>query len=148
MNTIKPRHRPPPPIRGSSNSSATVTSSSPMPSRRRRSHPIRQKFDELMERRVKEVQQTNPNATHVEIKRTLEQDSVFEKLMDNPPVFEIARRAIGPDITLATGGESDYRLPHATSLHQLAQRFPVDGEHALPAAGLLDPLHVFPGRRH
>lgn len=51
-----------------------------------------------------------PGALRVELKRILERDPVFETLMDNPPVFAVARAMIGADIELASGGELDYKL--------------------------------------
>src|SRR5688500_11316789 len=53
-----------------------------------------------------------PGATRVEVKRILEQDSVFEPLMDLPTVFPVARALIGADIELASSGELDHKLPN------------------------------------
>jgi ectoine hydroxylase len=53
-----------------------------------------------------------PGATRVEVKRILEQDPVFEPLMDLPAVFPVARALIGADIELASSGELDHKLPN------------------------------------
>ncbi|GAB4457118.1 MAG: hypothetical protein OHK0029_16300 [Armatimonadaceae bacterium] len=53
-----------------------------------------------------------PGSTRVEVPRILEQDAVFEQLMDNPPTFRVARAVIGADIELATGGELDHKFAH------------------------------------
>jgi hypothetical protein len=51
------------------------------------------------------------SALRVEVKRILEQDPVFEPLMDLPTVFPAARALIGADIELASSGELDHKLP-------------------------------------
>jgi hypothetical protein len=70
--------------------------------------PIRIKWDEHMAVSLKET----PDAIHAEIKRCLEQDPVFEPLMNLPTTFPIAHAIFGNDITLATAGEGDYRAPN------------------------------------
>jgi len=50
-------------------------------------------------------------ALRVEVKRVLEQDPVFESLMDLPTVFPVACALIGADVELASGGELDHKLP-------------------------------------
>jgi hypothetical protein len=52
-----------------------------------------------------------PGAIRLEVKRILEQDPVFEPLMDLPTVFPVARAIIGADIELASSGELDHKLP-------------------------------------
>jgi ectoine hydroxylase-related dioxygenase (phytanoyl-CoA dioxygenase family) len=74
--------------------------------------PIRERYDQLMAARIAEVHKTNPSPRHVEIKRILERDAVFEALMAWPRTFPLVREIIGEDVTLATGGEADYRPPH------------------------------------
>lgn len=52
-----------------------------------------------------------PGQNRIEIPRILELDSRFEVLMDNAPVFNVARDVLGYDIELASGGELDHKLP-------------------------------------
>lgn len=62
--------------------------------------------------------ETNPlktGALRAEVKRILEKGPEFELLMDNPPVFRVAREVIGADIELASAGELDYKLPRTPS---------------------------------
>jgi ectoine hydroxylase-related dioxygenase (phytanoyl-CoA dioxygenase family) len=47
-----------------------------------------------------------------EIKRILEKGEIFAQLMDNAPVFNVARALLGADIELASGGELNHKLPH------------------------------------
>ena len=49
-------------------------------------------------------------ALRVEVPRLIERDTAFEQLMDNAPVFDIARGALGYDIELASGGELDHKF--------------------------------------
>ena len=53
-----------------------------------------------------------PGALRVEVPRILERDARFEMLMDNAPVFRVARAILGYDIELASGGELDHKLAH------------------------------------
>lgn len=57
-------------------------------------------------------QPAKPGALRAEVKRILEQGPEFETLIDNSPVFRVARTVIGADIELASGGELDHKLPH------------------------------------
>jgi ectoine hydroxylase len=57
-----------------------------------------------------EIHPSDPK--RVEIKRIMEQDPVFEQLMDLPTVFPVARALIGSDIELATSGELDHKMPN------------------------------------
>lgn len=54
-------------------------------------------------------------ALRVEVPRILERDARFEMLMDNAPVFAVARGILGYDIDLASGGELDHKLPHTAA---------------------------------
>lgn len=49
-------------------------------------------------------------ALRVEVPRLVERDERFETLMDNSPVFEVARAILGYDIELASGGELDHKF--------------------------------------
>ena len=49
-------------------------------------------------------------ALRVEVPRIIERDERFEMLMDNAPVFEVARAVLGYDIELASGGELDHKF--------------------------------------
>ncbi len=51
-------------------------------------------------------------ALRTEVPRILERDPAFEQLMDNAPVFDIARGVLGYDIELASGGELDHKYAH------------------------------------
>jgi hypothetical protein len=53
-----------------------------------------------------------PGSPRVEVKRILEQEPVFEQLMDHPPVFKVARAVLGYDIELVTSGELDHKFAH------------------------------------
>jgi ectoine hydroxylase-related dioxygenase (phytanoyl-CoA dioxygenase family) len=52
-----------------------------------------------------------PRPRTIKLKPLLGQAANFGDLMDWPTVFPIARAVIGSDITLASGGEADCRLP-------------------------------------
>jgi len=54
----------------------------------------------------------SPDARHVELKRLLEADTAFTALMDHPATLPIVRAVLGADLTLASGGEGDWRPPH------------------------------------
>lgn len=49
-------------------------------------------------------------ALRVEVPRILERDERFEMLMDNAPVFNVARGVLGYDIELASSGELDHKF--------------------------------------
>jgi ectoine hydroxylase len=72
---------------------------------------IRERWDCLMDDRLAACAAAGGSTQHVEIKRIVEQDPVFEALMDLPTVFPVVREVLGPDVTLASGGEGDYRAP-------------------------------------
>lgn len=48
-------------------------------------------------------------ALRTEVPRILERDARFETLMDNAPVFDVARGVLGYDIDLASSGELDHK---------------------------------------
>lgn len=77
---------------------------------------MRSAFDRLIAERIAERERTDPKVKHVEIKRLCEADPAFEALMDLPTTFPVARALIGRDITLASGGEGDWRRP-CTAAH-------------------------------
>ena len=70
--------------------------------------PMREAWDRLMNESVA----ANPDEIHVQIKRCLEQDPVFEPLMNWPTTFPIVHNVLGHDVTLLSSGEGDYRAPH------------------------------------
>ncbi len=69
---------------------------------------LRPRFEQLLSPLVA----ANPGARHVEAKRLLEADPAFAALMRHPATLPIVRALIGRDVTLATGGEGDWRPPH------------------------------------
>ncbi len=75
--------------------------------------PMLRRYDQLMDEYIAKVHGDGPIPGHVDLTRILERDPVFEKLMDWPAVFPIARGVIGRDVTLAGGGEADYRPARA-----------------------------------
>ena len=71
--------------------------------------PIRERWDALIAEQIA----ASPDAIHLEIKRCLERDPVFEPLMNWPATFPIVHGILGNDVTLLSGGEGDYRAPHS-----------------------------------
>ena len=67
-------------------------------------------YDQQLEKHLA-ANPPQPDAVRHEIKRIFERDAAFETLMDNAPVFEVARGVLGADIELATSGELDHKLP-------------------------------------
>ena len=66
-------------------------------------------YDQQLEKHLA-ANPPQPDAVRHEIKRIFERDAAFETLMDNAPVFEVARAVLGADIELATSGELDHKL--------------------------------------